>query len=943
MKKLLAVFTALSLLAFAGSAFAAVNVNATPTTVFAIVGVNSPTASVTGTAAHNGTLTYEKTGGPEWATFSNNTITFAPGSTVADGPYTVTITVTETYTESYDVPAEDPSAAGHVTPRTETRTLTDTGIATVTATVYNIKTVRLTASTSSVAVTAGTTTGTATLTGAAGNGGSVAYTLVSGPAWASLSGNTLTFTPGADVNADTYPVTVRATETYTLADGVQRTATSQNLVINVQVAAAPVVVEPITSKDEQDTGNESTKTSEAAVVVETKTVTKVVTTTTTETKTVTVQTFADAAVAATKIVTTVKKEVTTQTVTQATETLRVATTAAATSAANTVVQSLIQTTTTTTTTTTATEVATQLLVAVKATDTSTTPTEEDTSTAAADASKQSMVTSLLKGKTDADDTSDAVNTSFLSGKAQAGETLAETLLRVLDETIATAARVLTADNPTTSAKLVSMFTSTATSTTTTTTVSVVNSTVLQNASVTQEDGSESDEAPAFEDVMAQLAQQAQQEVANTEEGSEASDKADTKLAEVQQEAPVAVTAPVALPDDAEPSIAMLNLPPQKPDMYGKKIKFRSLKQKKGNRFSTAVFTTAAIDANEDGTGTFLNSIGQEVDTVPGENEWGTPEGEDDEQLIIPGQITVAMLMNPGTVYTPIVTTPSEELNDVEGVSTTAESKDVSVDVTTVEVVKISLDVYDTEKYSTSFDEELEDYFVEQGYDVHVGAFIVSGEKGVYSVNSAADTAMLAATTRAVVQTLPMIAPKGNTASDTANYVMKVRYEIPRDTDTMTISSADTVLAFWPNALVTEEGTYATRGEADFLDTTGEAMLTANMVRQIAKGQLGTPIDETTQGYTGYIAMTLAKLSDDADPYKPVITVKREAVAATTPGGNSGETPGGETPGGETPGGETPGGNEPTTGSLGSSGGGCDAGFGALAFAVLAGFIAARKK
>ena len=886
MKKFLALLTALSLLAFAGSAFA-VTVNATPSSVFVVVGT-SATATVTGTAAHEGgTLTYEKTGGPAWAEFSGNTITFAPGSGVADNSYTVTITITETY-------LENPSAAGH----SEPTQMTETATATVTATVYNIKPVTLAVSAPSVAVTAGTTTGTATLTGTAGNGGSVTYAIVAGPTWASLSGNTLTFTPGAEVAAGTYPITVRATESYTLLDGVARTATSSVVTVNVEVAAYVIPPAPVTSQDEEDTGSESTKTSEAAEAVDTKVVTKVVTTTTTETKTVTVQTFTDAAVAAAKVVTTVTKEETTQTVTQVTEKLKVTTTAESTAAANSVVETITQTTTTTTTTVTATEAATQFLTALTAP--SSTGAEEDTSTKA---SKQAIATSLFKGKTTESGTTAAADTSFLTSKARAKadgttETPAETFLRVLEDTLATAARVLTASNPTTAAKLQSMFTSTTTTTTTTTTVSVVDSTVLQNASVTNADGTETDEAPAFEDVMAQLAQQAQQEVDNTAEGTEASAKADTKLAEVQQEAPVTVTAPVSLPDDAEPSIAMINMPPQKPDMYGKRINFRALKQKKGSKFNTAVFTGAAIDAEEDGTGTFLNSIGQEIDTIPGEGEWGIPEGETEEQLIIPGQFSVAMLMQPGTVYTPVVTTPAEELATVEGVSTTAETKDVSVDVTTVEEKVVTVPVYDGATFSTSFDSELEEYFKLQGYDTEVGEFIVPGEDGVFSVASEADTAMLSRTSRAVVQTLPMIAPVGDTASDTAQYVMRVLYEIPLDTDTMAVSSADVVLAFWPNALtaVDDNGnvTTAVPGEALFLDETGRAFFTADMVRQVAQGELGVPSnDGKTQGYTGYIVMTLAKLSDDAEWYKPVITVKRESVTTPVPGPESGDQPGTE--------------------------------------------------
>ena len=81
---------------------------------------------------------------------------------------------------------------------------------------------------------------------------------------------------------------------------------------------------------------------------------------------------------------------------------------------------------------------------------------------------------------------------------------------------------------------------------------------------------------------------------------------------------------------------------------------------------------------------------------------------------------------------------------------------------------------------------------------------------------------------------------------------------------------------------------------------------------------------------GYIAMTL-----DASEtlYTPVVTVKTTAISG-------GDTPGGDTPGGDTPGGEvTP--INPV--NPGSSGGGCDAGFGALALAVLGAFMVTRRK
>ena len=83
---------------------------------------------------------------------------------------------------------------------------------------------------------------------------------------------------------------------------------------------------------------------------------------------------------------------------------------------------------------------------------------------------------------------------------------------------------------------------------------------------------------------------------------------------------------------------------------------------------------------------------------------------------------------------------------------------------------------------------------------------------------------------------------------------------------------------------------------------------------------------------GYIAMTLDKLEEGEDPYTPVVTVKTTAISG-------GDTPGGDTPGGDTPGGDTP----VTPVNPGSSGGGCDAGFGALALAVLGAFMVTRRK
>ena len=55
-----------------------------------------------------------------------------------------------------------------------------------------------------------------------------------------------------------------------------------------------------------------------------------------------------------------------------------------------------------------------------------------------------------------------------------------------------------------------------------------------------------------------------------------------------------------------------------------------------------------------------------------------------------------------------------------------------------------------------------------------------------------------------------------------------------------------------------------------------------------------------------------------------------------------DTPGTDTPGTDTPGTDTPGTNTEPDNDVGSSGGGCDAGFGALALAALAGFVARKR-
>lgn len=236
MKKVFALLTVLSLLVFAGSAFA-VTITASPASL-AIMAGQSETSTVTGTAEKEGTLTYVMTSGPEWASFSGTTVTFSPAATVEAGSYSATVRVTETYTES--------DAGGH-------STKTDTADVTINVLVVAIDpaTFNLTASAPSVSLQPGGT-GSSTIT-AASDLGEITYAKVDGPDWATLSGNTVNFAPGSDVTG-TYNVVVRVTAT----EGLY--STTQDVTITVTIGGGsgeetsdpdpkPVVIEDVQEED----------------------------------------------------------------------------------------------------------------------------------------------------------------------------------------------------------------------------------------------------------------------------------------------------------------------------------------------------------------------------------------------------------------------------------------------------------------------------------------------------------------------------------------------------------------------------------------------------------------------------------------------------------------------------------------------------------------------
>lgn len=868
-----------------------ITVTASPTAVATMAGGSPVTATVTASPANGGTIAYSKGASEAWITLSGGTVTFAPAATVAAASYPVTITATETYT--------DASGASQTVTANVTITVA------VSAYSYTALPITITTSMPTVSVTAGSTSaGTATVSATARNNGTITYSKLSGPSWATLSGSTVTFAPDASVAAGTYAVVIRATETFTIASGVTQTTTS-DITINAEVAPYVIPDEPV--DEGTNTGDDETKTVEAPVAVTTETKTTTIVQTTV--KQITIQTFGDVIVAAQKIVSTLTAAETKQTVTETTNSSKVETTVATTQAATTALQTTAINTETGAIADTK-SVATSVISAV--TTASTETKTDDTSVAV----KTALASSLMLGSS----TATEGNLSNITSQAKTKEdgtleTPGETLLRIINEALDAVADTFASE--TTKQSIAGMVANGDGSVT----IEVKETSTLQSVSttktVTNADGTTTtvtnEETYQFTEVMSMLAAQAAQSGTDSEQ------------AEIAQEVPAAVMGTVEAPD---PGVYTFNTQ-HKPDTWGKKVKSRAHKNDKRVR---GAMQAAALDANEVGSSVVLNSLALETDHIPAENEWV------DGKLVIPGYTTIAMYLEPGVEVTPILTIPAEEAAQVEGISTSAQTEEtVVVETKTVTIQDVPVYVASNGSYSTSFDAALNAYFEEEGYNTTIGYFVVPGE--TYTVNTADNNNMLARTNRAVVQTLPMLNISGDYAGDVGAYVMKVRYDIPVDTETRTISSADEILEFWPEGLIDtdDEGNLiqAAPGEAIFLDSTGRAPLTAATIRAVAKKQAGVEVSDTTWGYDGYIVMMLNKLDDD-DPYTPVITVKTEAVTAS-------ETPGGETPGGETPGGETPGGETPATSTLGSSGGGCDAGFGALALAVLAGFIAARKK
>ena len=230
MKKFLALVVALSLLAFAGSAFAT-GITASTTSVTVTAG-ETATATITGTASHGGELSYAVTGdGAAFTTLSGTTLTFAPAATVQANTYTVTVTVTESY-------GSDPSGAGHSVPQTETATVD------IAVTVNSpVPPLTFTVTPSTTTIMAGETVNF-TFSSTGGNGGTV-YSLVDAVEGVVIGNTAAIFTP---MTAGTYTLVFTALDS--LGIGAVQVQTVTINVAEVLAAKASLPKNPISVDEE---------------------------------------------------------------------------------------------------------------------------------------------------------------------------------------------------------------------------------------------------------------------------------------------------------------------------------------------------------------------------------------------------------------------------------------------------------------------------------------------------------------------------------------------------------------------------------------------------------------------------------------------------------------------------------------------------------------------
>ena len=612
------------------------------------------------------------------------------------------------------------------------------------------------------------------------------------------------------------------------------------------------------------TGSEEAKTVEAAVSTTTETKTTTITTTTTTTVTTTTYATAAAkAVAEVKVVKTVTK-------TEIKETTTVTVTKNEVKTTDTALQNML--TSAATTGGNANEVNLDAFTSalVAATTTGEASATNDTSNADATAA---MAASLLKGAEASAAGSSTGNTenATLASLKREGESLAATIIRVIAETLA---KVEEKTN-TAAEQLAAAITGTEAPVQVKTAANIQNATTTKT--ITNADGTTSevtdDNAMSTDDAMAALHQQAAQNLADATPAERA--EAERVQQALATQVPVQSIPPMEVP---EPGIYPQNTTHKK-DMYKKPLFWNVIKNDTRSRGRSFTFNAKAIA--KDGDAVFLNSAGQEITAVPGEDEW-TKDTDGSDLLIVPGFVTTMIYMEPGVTYTPIITTAAEAVSEIDGIDTATE--EAEVEVVEEKVVTASVPVYEASdgSYSTSFDASLETFFAEQGYNTMVGSFVVAGEAGVWSANTSTDNAALSYLKQAVVRTLPKLDIKGDNAGDTGNYVMKVRFDIPRNDDVQKIEGTN-LLRFYPKGFETSgDALVANLGEAVYLQTNGRAELTDAMIEQIAAGNLGTQLSDTVMGYDGYVVMALDKLGANDEPYTPLFTVQMTAIAKEEP-------------------------------------------------------------
>ena len=155
------------------------------------------------------------------------------------------------------------------------------------------------------------------------------------------------------------------------------------------------------------------------------------------------------------------------------------------------------------------------------------------------------------------------------------------------------------------------------------------------------------------------AQKLAQLAANTEDT--------TKAAALKKQTPVAVM-PTMKP--ATSGVAVLPMPQFAKETYGMKVKYNNFKT--GSKAGKGVKVAAADD--EAGEAVFLNSLGEEVTTVPGES------GD-----AIPGYLNVATYMEEGETYEPVISVANDDKGE-SGTALTTTTEKVDVTVVTEETI-----------------------------------------------------------------------------------------------------------------------------------------------------------------------------------------------------------------------------------------------------------------